>query len=286
MNATVITTGPGVIIETATASMNWRSVSQWNCWTTPPYRNGTIASPLPNTNSPAPAKYARIFHSTPTDAGPPRRPVASPGAPGRSASAGVAGAVCRHRSTIGTSPHNEEDPDDLRLGPGRYERARGEETPEELIPAQRHPHEFQHAAGDDGNDGGADPVEQPLNPRQPAETDVQLGEDEHHEKRRADERERDQRRAELAGVHPTEVHRQLRREGPWGELGKGEALLVLLGTDPSALLYEVLLHVPGERDRPAEPQGAEPQEVEQERPQARSLHCTLPDGPCVQPIAA
>src|SRR5213592_3914840 len=49
MNATVITTGPGVIIDTATASMNCRSVSQWNCRTTPLYRNGTIASPLPNT---------------------------------------------------------------------------------------------------------------------------------------------------------------------------------------------------------------------------------------------
>src|SRR3989449_6058438 len=72
-----ISTGPGVIVDTATASMNCRSVSQWNCCTTPPYRNGTIASPLPNTNRLAPAKYARIFHSTPTDAGPPR-PVASP----------------------------------------------------------------------------------------------------------------------------------------------------------------------------------------------------------------
>src|SRR2546427_6430584 len=72
MNATVITTGPGVIIETATASMNCRSVSQWNWWTTPPYRNGTIASPLPNTKRLAPAKYVRIFQSTPTDAGPPR----------------------------------------------------------------------------------------------------------------------------------------------------------------------------------------------------------------------
>src|SRR5207249_1376218 len=56
MNATVITTGPGVIIDTATASMNCRSVSQWNWRTTPPYRNGTIASPLPNTKRLAPAK--------------------------------------------------------------------------------------------------------------------------------------------------------------------------------------------------------------------------------------
>src|SRR5436190_17366004 len=70
MNATVITTGPGVIIDTATASRNCRSVSQWNCSTTPPCRNGTIASPLPNTNSPAAAKYANTFQSSPTDAAP------------------------------------------------------------------------------------------------------------------------------------------------------------------------------------------------------------------------
>src|SRR6266576_563614 len=67
MNATVITTGPGVIIDTATASINWRSVSQWNCSTTPPCRNGTIASPLPKTNNPAAAKYQNTFQTTPTD---------------------------------------------------------------------------------------------------------------------------------------------------------------------------------------------------------------------------
>src|SRR2546430_12376987 len=111
MNATVMTTGPGVIIETATASMNCRSVSQWNWRTTPPYRNGTIASPLPNTNRLAPAKYVRIFQSTPTDAGPPRL-AAIPGATGRSAraglagGAGVAGVDCRPPSSIGTGPHN------------------------------------------------------------------------------------------------------------------------------------------------------------------------------------
>src|SRR3954462_2304524 len=64
MNPTVITTGPGVIIATATASTNWRSVSQWCSLTTPPYRKGTIASPLPNTNAPASAKNMPICHST------------------------------------------------------------------------------------------------------------------------------------------------------------------------------------------------------------------------------
>ena len=107
MNATVITTGPGVIIDTATASMNCRSVSQWNRCTTPPYRNGTIASPLPKTNSPAPAKYTRIFQSTPSDVGPPSA-VASPGTAGMHARARDAGALSRPRRSIGTSPHNRK----------------------------------------------------------------------------------------------------------------------------------------------------------------------------------
>src|SRR6266704_2671266 len=79
MNATVITTGPGVIIETATASRNCRSVSQWNCSTTPPCRNGTIASPLPKTNNPAAAKYQNTLQMTPTDAVPASPDTSHPG---------------------------------------------------------------------------------------------------------------------------------------------------------------------------------------------------------------
>src|SRR6266545_3594917 len=214
MNATVITTGPGVIIDTATASMNCRSVSQWNRCTTPPYRNGTIASPLPNTNSPAPAKYTRIFHSTLTDAGPPK-PATSPGAAGRKARARVAG-------------------------------------------ARRHPHEVQHAAGDDGNDRGADPVEQPLHPRQPAETDVQFRQNEDHEKRGGHERDPGQRRAERPATHPPEVDRKLCRERPRGQLRKRKTLVVLPRGDPAALFHQVLLHVSGQGNRPAEPQCAKP----------------------------
>src|SRR5262245_39184849 len=63
MNPTVITTGPGVIIATATASTNWRSVSQWYSFTTPPYRTGTMASPLPKTNAPASPKNTAILRS-------------------------------------------------------------------------------------------------------------------------------------------------------------------------------------------------------------------------------
>ena len=42
-----------MIMATAMASRNCLSVSQWNLPTTPPYKNGTIARPLPNTKAPA-----------------------------------------------------------------------------------------------------------------------------------------------------------------------------------------------------------------------------------------
>ena len=63
---TVMTTGPGVIMATATASTNCLSVSQWFSVTTPPYRNGTIANPEPNTNAPALVKNMPICVSRDT----------------------------------------------------------------------------------------------------------------------------------------------------------------------------------------------------------------------------
>ncbi len=65
MNPDVITTGPGVIIATATASTNWRSVSQWWPCTTPPYRKGMMANPLPKTKAPAAAKNVKMAHKVP-----------------------------------------------------------------------------------------------------------------------------------------------------------------------------------------------------------------------------
>src|SRR5437016_2310722 len=104
MNATVITTGPGVIIETATASRNCRSVSQWNCSTTPPCRKGTIASPLPNTNSPAAAKYANTFQSTPTDATPVRPDVSHAGHGATSNALLASDGRTRARASSGMNP--------------------------------------------------------------------------------------------------------------------------------------------------------------------------------------
>src|SRR5258707_15396498 len=67
MNPTVITTGPGVIIATATASKNCCSVSQPYSFTTPPYKKGTIANPLPKTNAPALVKNQAISASFDSD---------------------------------------------------------------------------------------------------------------------------------------------------------------------------------------------------------------------------
>src|SRR2546421_12044342 len=67
MKPDVITTGPGVIMATATASTNWRSVSQWCPCTTPPYKKGMMASPLPKTKAPAAVKKVKSAHSVPPE---------------------------------------------------------------------------------------------------------------------------------------------------------------------------------------------------------------------------
>ena len=133
MNATVMTTGPGVIIATATASRNWRSVSQWNWLTTPPCMNGTIARPLPKTNEPASAKYRPTWPSTARR----RRHGATHSDRMPTARAHSAGAPAPQR---GERPDDERDdaageeqPDDLRLGPRRRRRADGEEHPQQAI---------------------------------------------------------------------------------------------------------------------------------------------------------
>ena len=102
MKATVMTTGPGVIIATATASRNWRSESQCSWFTTPPWRKGTIASPLPNTNAPAFAKNTQIVESVAGVAGPPR-PLTSHGR-GRQNAAVVATAGRRPRASSAATP--------------------------------------------------------------------------------------------------------------------------------------------------------------------------------------
>src|SRR5436190_6749403 len=69
-----------------------------------PCGNGTIASPLPNTNSPAAAKYANTFQSIPTDAAPVRPAVSHPGHNATSSVLVGSGGRARARTSRGMSP--------------------------------------------------------------------------------------------------------------------------------------------------------------------------------------
>jgi len=65
----------------------------------------------------------------------------------------------------------------------------------------------------------------------------------------------------IAPAAVAEPHRQLRHERARHRLRDREALEVLLLRDPAAPLDQIALHVPGERDRAAEAESAQPQEV-------------------------
>jgi hypothetical protein len=71
--------------------------------------------------------------------------------------------------------------------------------------------------------------------------------------------------AMTAGAIP---HRDLGGERAGHGLAEGHAVEEVLPGDPAAGLDQVALHVADHRDRPAEPQRAQAQEVPHERPQA------------------
>jgi hypothetical protein len=126
---------------------------------------------------------------------------------------------------------------------------------------ERHAHELPGAPSDDRDHRRADAVERALHPPETAEAHVQRRQRQHHEERRQDERERDQRRAGHAGAHPAEVDGELRGERSGCELREGQAFFVVARRDPAAILDEVALHVAAQRDRAAEAERPEAQEV-------------------------
>src|SRR5207247_10103968 len=81
------------------------------------------------------------------------------------------------------------------------------------------------------------------------------------DERRQNERERRRGRAPKPAADVPEPHRELRRERTGQRLCCREALEVLLLRDPTASLDEVALHRRGERDRSAEAERTESQEV-------------------------
>src|SRR3954471_14111282 len=116
MKPTVMTTGPGVIIATATASTNCRWGSHRRSRTTPPYRNGITARPLPNTKAPARAKNQAIaisevaFPATAIGTANGRNIDATGPALGRSGGEGPPRAGGQVGGRVGVSPQPDPNP--------------------------------------------------------------------------------------------------------------------------------------------------------------------------------
>ena len=204
-----------------------------------------MARPLPKTNAPALVKNQRIWA---------RRS-------GVTATARHAGAARREpgrRRLRDDRDHaaQQEQPEDLRLGPRGDDGHHREDGPLQPVLRQRQLGQLVGGQRDDADDGGADAVERRLHPGQPAEAHVEPADGQHHDERRQDERERDQGRAAHARVDVAQADRELRGQGPGRELRERQRLHVLVLGEPPAALHQVALHVADEGDRAAEAEAA------------------------------
>jgi hypothetical protein len=121
--------------------------------------------------------------------------------------------------------------------------------------------------GDDGDDRGTNAIEQGLEQVQALVGDVGPAGDQDHDERRGREGQADQGGTEQAVAGIAEVDGELGGQGAGGELGQGQAFFVVLLADPPALLDQVAVHVAGEGDRAAEPDGAQGEEVADQWPE-------------------
>src|ERR1700738_955805 len=177
MKATVITTGPGVSMATATASRNSWSVSHRYSCTTPPYRKGTMARPLPKPKAPALVKNQRIWPRTPRGAGAARPGGRSGGGhPGGLDEGPAERGEAARRSGPREQParwslHEQDDyaaqdeeAPDLVLRPRGHQGHEAGGGPQQGIAAHGEPHELPRRADDDADHRRADAVERGLHP--------------------------------------------------------------------------------------------------------------------------
>ncbi len=174
----------------------------------------------------------------------------------------------------------DEQGGQLGLRPDRRDEHDAEDAPEDgvtLVGAAR------QAVGrhrDDGDDDGPDAVKEGLHPGEAPEGHVQPGQGEHHEEGRHDEGETDQRGAQHAPLEVADGDRRLRRQGTRHNLGEGDGEVIGPLVDALAVVDQVLAHIPHERRRPAETDGAELQEVQDQLPQAQGWgwmsRCAVP----------
>ncbi len=153
------------------------------------------------------------------------------------------------------STRSNEEPDNLGLENCGRCGGHTAQDPKEVVASESQPRQLDRASRDDGDDGCADAIEDPLHPGEPAKADVKEGKRDHHKERRQHERRSDERGSPCAAPDPAQIHGQLRREGSGRKLRKREPLDVVLFGDPTALLNQVSLHVARKRDRSAETEG-------------------------------
>src|ERR1051326_3862731 len=237
MNAAVITTGPGVSMATAIASRNCRSVSQRCSVTTPEYRKGTMARPLPNTKVPALAKYHSSWGSSATEPAPD-----PPGEPGQA-----------------------DQPQDLPGLPDRRSRDDEGDAPQQRIGAGRRTCQPRRRDSDDAEHDRAHAVEGGAQPGQSSVPHVEDAQQQGEQERRRDERGADECRAPEPGVQVSQTERDLSGErhssAPRQCQTPGEFTL----GEPAPPLHQVSLHGPAQRDRAAESGAAQPDEVTRKR---------------------
>ena len=260
-----MTTGPGLIMPTATAIRNSRSPSQPYSVTRPCSRKGTITRPLPKVNAPAFRKNASSLReneprsSSRVNAAKKRhsrnwrngkeRPRAVP--------------VLEKASVKQNADHAGDDEDERDLG---LEGDRYSETGRSYQPLQPILHaELRKPVArmqDERDDGGADAIEDAVHALQVAEMHKERAKRRHDQEIRQDEGPSACPGAPEAAAQIGDEDADLNGERPWQGLADGDRLAHLLARQPFPLADQFPFHLADKGDRAAEAHKAEAQEVE------------------------
>src|SRR5713226_4129023 len=243
MKTAVITTGPGVIRPTATASRNCRSVSQWLSRTTPCLRNGTIARPLPKMKAPA---FRKKRNSANRVEAPAR--LARPGAACRGE---LRTATTRRQGSQpgGASPSQDHQP-----GGDDQERHFGAGYGGGYADSDRdHPQPCIHRIGESGKFPGGeddnrnhrwrDPVEERLHGWEPLVADIEVADYEYQQERRRYEGGRRSQCSRRSAPQKADPHSYLRGQRSRHRLSERNAVEKVLPAHPLPLLDQVALHI-------------------------------------------
>ncbi len=166
----------------------------------------------------------------------------------------------------GAPHHHDEaadgkDPENLRLHPRHHRGVHRHYDPEHAVASHAGLEQLPGAARDDRDDRRTDPVEGALDPRQLAVPEIPGRQDQHHDEGGAHEGKSGKRRPRRPVASPAEVDGELCGQGPGRELGERQPFLILGGRDPLPHDDQIALDGGRQRDRSAEAEGPEAEEV-------------------------